>query len=98
MSISIPSLDVRALWLFAFLASAMSVRAETSGPNLILARPGIFKSLTEPPCSYCSTQNRKNVIRADDRVIAWVRGDHNGGAAPVRLFLAGPRVLNDTYG
>ena len=64
----------------------------------LLAKPGLFKSLTEPPCSYCSTQNRKNFIRPDDRVIAWVRGAHNGGAIPLRHFLAGPRVINDTYG
>ncbi|MBI3414117.1 MAG: DUF3179 domain-containing protein [Verrucomicrobia bacterium] len=63
-----------------------------------LAKPGLFKALTEPPCSYCSTQDRKNIVRPDDRVVAWLRGAHNGGAAPLRLFLAGPRVLNDTYG
>jgi len=66
-------------------------------PNL-LAKPGLFKSLTEPPCSYASTQNRKGFIRNDDRVIAWVRGAHNGGAIPIRLFLSAPRVINDTYG
>jgi hypothetical protein len=64
----------------------------------ILAKPGLFKSLTEPPCSYCSTQNRKNFVRPDERVIAWIRGAHNGGAIPVRHFLAAPRVINDTYG
>src|SRR5262245_26942366 len=55
-------------------------------------------SLTDPPCSYCSTQNRKNFVRAEDRVLAWVRGDHNGGAFPLRYFIAAPRVINDTYG
>jgi len=69
---------------------------ESAAP--VLARPGLFKSLTEPPCSYCSTQNRKNLIRPDDRVIAWIRGAHNGGAAPLRHFLSAPRVVNDTYG
>jgi hypothetical protein len=64
----------------------------------VLARPGLHQSLTEPPCSYCSTQNRKNLVRADDRVIAWIRGAHNGGATSLRHFLAGPRVINDTYG
>jgi hypothetical protein len=66
-------------------------------PKLV-AKPGLFHSLTEPPCSYCSTQNRKGLVRPDDRVIAWVRGAHNGGAIPVRHFLAAPRVINDTYG
>jgi hypothetical protein len=64
----------------------------------VLAKPGLFEPLTEPPCSYCSTQNRKGFIRGDDRVIAWIRGAHNGGAIPIRLFLAAPRVINDTYG
>lgn len=64
----------------------------------MLARPGLYQALTEPPCSYCSTQNRKNLVRADDRVVAWIRGAHNGGAIPLRHFLAGPRVVNDTYG
>ena len=54
--------------------------------------------ITEPPCSYCSTQHTKSLIRNDDRVIAWLRAAHNGGAFPIRLFLAGPRVVNDTYG
>ncbi len=54
--------------------------------------------ITEPPCSYCSTQSLKSLIRGDDRVVAWLRAAHNGGAFPIRLFLAGPRVVNDTYG
>lgn len=64
----------------------------------ILAKPGLFKPLTEPPCSYCITQDEKGLVRPDDRAVAWVRGRHQGGAAPLRHFLAGPRVLNDTYG
>ncbi|MEJ7608634.1 MAG: hypothetical protein WKF37_20775 [Bryobacteraceae bacterium] len=54
--------------------------------------------LTEPPCSYASTQNRKGLVKPDDRVVAWVRGAHNGGAIPIRLFISVPRVINDTYG
>ena len=54
--------------------------------------------ITGPPCSYCSTQHVKSLIQGDDRVIAWLRAAHNGGAFPIRLFLAGPRVVNDTYG
>lgn len=62
------------------------------------ARPGLFKSLTEPPCSYCANQNLKGLVRPDDRVLAWLRGVHNGGAFPLRFFIAGSRVINDTYG
>jgi len=70
----------------------------SQAPGEILARPGRFSSLTEPPCSYCSTQDRKDLVKPNDRVIAWLRGAHNGGAIPLRHFLAAPRVINDTYG
>jgi hypothetical protein len=83
------------LWLVLLMASsALAV----DGPREVLAKPGRYKSLTEPPCSYCSTQHRKNFIRQEDRVLAWLRGAHNGGAIPIRHFLAAPRVINDTYG
>jgi uncharacterized protein DUF3179 len=81
-------------WLFLY--PLLLPAQELSRP--LLAKPGLFQSLTEPPCSYCSTQNRKNFIQPNDRVIAWVRGAHNGGAIPLRHFLAAPRVINDTYG
>lgn len=72
--------------------------APDGGGDRIITRPGLFKPLTEPPCSYCSTQHRKGLIRSDDRVVAWLRAAHNGGAVPMRHFLAEPRVINDTYG
>jgi hypothetical protein len=71
--------------------------ASAKVPGLV-ARPGLFSSITEPPCSYVSTQHRKGLVRDDDPVISWIRGAHNGGAAPLRYFLAGSRVVNDTYG
>jgi hypothetical protein len=64
----------------------------------ILARPGLYRPLTEPPCSYCSTQNLKGLVKPTDRAICWLRAAHNGGAIPLRHFLAAPRVINDTYG
>jgi hypothetical protein len=64
----------------------------------IIAKPDLFRPLTEPQCSYCSTQHRKGLIRDDDRVLTWLRGAHNGGSISVRHFLAAPRVINDTYG
>ena len=66
--------------------------------EIVRAKPGQFKALTEPPCSYCSTQHRKGLIRRDDRVLAWLRAAHNGGAVPLRHFLSRRRVINDTYG
>ena len=70
----------------------------TSSAEVVRVKPGRFKALTEPPCSYCSTQHRKGLILGRDRVVAWLRAAHNGGAIPLRHFLAGPRVINDTYG
>jgi hypothetical protein len=80
------------------LAMAWTALLNQAADKSILVRPGKFHQLTEPPCSYCSTQQRKGLIRVDDPVIAWVRGAHNGGAIPLRHFLAVPRVINDTYG
>lgn len=85
--------------LLILLGCVQVARAEEKGERPeIVARPGLFEPLTEPPCSYCSTQHRKGLIRDDDRVVAWLRSAHNGGAVPLRHFLAGPRVINDTYG
>src|SRR5258708_693747 len=85
------------LLVFTLAVAVLSPLAQGAEEG-ILPRPGTFHQLTEPPCSYCSTQHRKGLIRADDPVIAWVRGAHNGGAIPLRQFLAAPRVINDTYG
>ena len=78
------------------LCARPGVPAEAS--RQLLPKPGLYKSLTEPPCSYCSTENRKAFIQPGDRVLAWVRGAHNGGAISIRHFLSAPRVINDTYG
>src|SRR5258705_14023887 len=67
-------------------------------PRNLLPKPGLFKALTEPPCSYCSTQHRKNLIKNEDRVVAWLRGPHNGGAISIRHFLSSPPGIKDTYG
>ncbi len=80
-----------------FLAACFAANAEEPAPKL-LVHPNLFEALTEPPCSYCSTQHRKRLVKDEDLVLAWIRGAHNGGAIPVRHFLSGPRVINDTYG
>lgn len=93
----------RSFFCFAMLAAWLvplaDVVAQTpSVEEIFKTKPGLFEPLTEPPCSYCSTQHRKGLIEGDDRVVAWLRGAHNGGAIPLRHFLSGPRVINDTYG
>ena len=78
--------------------STGALAQEKADDDRIIVKSGLFQSLTEPPCSYCSTQHLKGLIRNDDRVVAWLRAAHNGGAVPVRHFLSAPRVINDTYG
>lgn len=91
-------LSLSVLTILAPLGPASVFAAETASASKLVERPGIFDPLTEPPCSYCSTENRKGFVRTDDPVVAWIRGAHNGGAIPIRHFLTAPRVINDTYG
>ena len=89
----------RAVITVASVITCAEVPAEDkSSEDRIVVKPSLFQALTEPPCSYCSTQHRKGLVRSADRVVAWLRAAHNGGAVPVRHFLSGPRVINDTYG
>src|SRR2546427_11132370 len=84
--------------VWAAPAAFRLVAEDASAQRKLIARPGLFQSLTEPPCSYCSTENRKGFVGEKERVLAWIRGAHNGGALPRRYFIAAPRVINDTYG
>lgn len=72
--------------------------AQEQDPPPIQKLSGTVEPLTEPPCSYCVDQNLKSLIKPDDRVLAWIRGAHNGGAFPLRHFISKYRVINDTYG
>jgi hypothetical protein len=63
-----------------------------------VVRLNLFQPLTEPPCSYCVDQHQKDLVRPNDVVLSWIRGAHNGGAMPLRHFIAHYRVVNDTYG
>ncbi|MGB1927404.1 MAG: DUF3179 domain-containing (seleno)protein [Rubripirellula sp.] len=90
---------IRFVLLIGCLLSTTRVVAGERGEIIpVQSLPFPVKPITEPPCSYCVTQHQKNLIRGEDRVIAWLRAAHNGGAFPIRHFLAGPRVVNDTYG
>ncbi|MFK7822100.1 MAG: DUF3179 domain-containing (seleno)protein [Planctomycetaceae bacterium] len=79
-------------------ASSYAVGQTSAPPKIERVEAGKFRALTEPPCSYCATQHRKGFVKQSDRVVAWLRAAHNGGAIPIRHFLSGPRVINDTYG
>ncbi len=97
MNVALPRAAAAILLPLLLVPAANVVHGDEPQRALVL-QPDLFQPLTEPPCSYCSTQHRKGLIRDDDLVLAWIRGAHNGGAIPVRHFLAGPRIINDTYG
>lgn len=82
----------------ATLLATQDVKGQSSSPKIERVEAGRFRALTEPPCSYCSTQHRKGLVAGKDRVVAWLRAAHNGGAVPLRHFLSSTRVINDTYG
>ncbi len=86
-------------------AAAASARADdttkATGPmSKFLARPDAFKTLVNPNCSHCVDEAKKRAtdLRDNDRVLAWTRGQYDGGAIPLRFFLAPYRVISDTYG
>lgn len=89
---------LRYLPVVFFLLASHAVGQTSAQSSIERVESGRFRALTEPPCSYCSTQHRKGLVRSDDQVVAWLRAAHNGGAIPIRHFLSGPRVINDTYG
>ncbi len=93
-----PSARRIALTLVALLFSQHALADENQRGRILTEKPGLFKSITNPPCSYCIVQHRKGLIKEGDRVVAWLRGSHEGGAIPLRHMLAAPRVINDTYG
>ena len=88
----------RLVLAIAILTSHILVLETTAATDVLRVSSEILKPITEPPCSYCSTQHRMSHIHDDDRVISWLRAAHNGGAFPIRYFRSGPRVVNDTYG
>lgn len=75
-----------------------AVASEKDTPSHWIVQSELYKPLTEPPCSYCIDQHQKGLIQSNDPVLAWIRGAHNGGAFPLRHFIASSRVVNDTYG
>jgi hypothetical protein len=75
-------------------------RPRLGGGSVLIARPEAFATLVGPPCSHCrnEAQRRAGDLRADDRVLSWVRGAYDGGAIPLRFFLNPHRVISDKYG
>ena len=83
-------------------ASAVATQAgdDRDAPSGLVAKPDLFATLVNPPCSHCKDEaaRRGGELRTDDRVGAWIRGKYQGGAIPLRFFLVPYRVISDTYG
>jgi len=67
---------------------------------ILIERPDAFKTLVNPPCSYCVTEAKRRAgeLKPNDPVLAWTRSNHEGGGIPYRFFLEPYRVISDTYG
>jgi hypothetical protein len=94
---------VTVLALVALAAGAPGAAEQTAQPppeaNLRI-EPDFFRTLVNPACSHCrdEAKRRAGELRDDDRVLAWTRGKYDGGAVPLRFFLAPYRVISDSYG
>src|SRR5206468_12221395 len=65
-----------------------------------LEKPEAFQTLVNPHCSHCKDEakRRASELRTGDPILAWTRGYSEGGAIPIRFFLAPYRVISDSYG
>jgi hypothetical protein len=81
------------------LSTAIISHAVAADP-ILFAKPDAFQTLINPNCSHCidESKSRAGDLRADDPVLAWIRGKYDGGAIPIRFFLNPFRVISDTYG
>jgi hypothetical protein len=81
-------------------ALALLTAAEPAKEPVLIEKPDAFKTLVNPMCSHCrdEAKRRADDLKADDRVLCWIRGYSDGGAIPQRFFLNPYRVISDTYG
>lgn len=94
--------------LIVFLVLGVAAAALAAGENAannaddakLLVQPDFFKTLVNPECSHCKDEAKRRAgeLRDDDRVLGWTRGKYDGGAIPLRFFLAPYRVISDSYG
>jgi intein/homing endonuclease len=82
------------------LAWAMARADEPRKPAALVIKPDAFSTLVNPSCSHCrdEAKRRAGELRPGDRILCWIRGYSEGGAIPIRFFLAPYRVISDSYG
>jgi hypothetical protein len=85
----------RGVILLVLLTLKASARAE---PPLVV-KPDGFETLVNPQCSHCRDEAaRRADLKPGDPLLCWTRGYSDGGAIPIRFFLASHRVISDSYG
>ena len=86
--------------LVLHFALALCFSVKLFGQVKQLEKPTFFKTLVNPQCSHCidEAKRRAGDLRDGDRVLAWIRGQYDGGAVPFRFFLVPYRVISDSYG
>ncbi|HVK16035.1 MAG TPA: DUF3179 domain-containing (seleno)protein [Fimbriiglobus sp.] len=84
----------------AILAALLLAPVARADEPKLLVKPDAFETLINPNCSHCvdEAKRRASELRPDDPVLCWTRGYSDGGAIPVRFFLAPYRVISDSYG
>jgi hypothetical protein len=87
-------------FLFAVPVLALAACVSPAGEPPLVAKPDAFQTLVNPTCSHCRDEAKRRAadLNPDDRVLAWTRGYSDGGAVPIRFFLAPYRVISDSYG
>jgi hypothetical protein len=82
------------------LVSVLPAAADSPASPRLIEKPAAFETLINPACSHCrdEAKRRATELKPDDLVLAWTRGYSDGGAIPVRFFLAPYRVISDSYG
>jgi hypothetical protein len=86
--------------LVAVLSTSACFAAELPREPPEVFKPDAFTTLVNPACSHCRDEaaRRSKELKPQDRVLCWTRGYSDGGAIPIRFFLAPYRVISDSYG
>ena len=87
-------------WIAAAAALATHCTLAHADDGKLIIRPDAFETLVNPTCSHCQDEakRRASELRPEDRVLCWIRGYSEGGAIPMRFFLAPYHVISDSYG
>jgi hypothetical protein len=90
---------MRTLVALSVVSSLVLAKGTAQEPRLVV-KPDAFPTLVNPNCSHCKDEAKRRAgdLRADDRVLCWIRGYSDGGAIPYRFFLNPYRVISDSYG